>query len=85
MLTDATEGVAVAPSADSHERGAPMRRLLEGWLRADCGQDLIEYAMLAGFISLIAIAAITSIGTVVDSWYQGYDGTIKTIPSGSGS
>ena len=62
-----------------------MRRLLEGWLQAECGQDLIEYAMLAGFISLIAIVAITSIGTVVDSWYQGYDATIKTIPSGSGS
>jgi Flp pilus assembly pilin Flp len=85
MLTDATEGVAVAPSVDFHERGAPMRRLLEGWLRAECGQDLIEYAMLAGFISLIAIVAITSIGTQVDSWYQGYDATIKTIPSGSGS
>jgi Flp pilus assembly pilin Flp len=85
MLTDATEGVAVAPSVDSHERGAPMRGLLEGWLRAECGQDLIEYAMLAGFISLVAILAITSIGTQVDSWYQGYDATIKTIPSGSGS
>ena len=85
MLTDATEGVAVAPSADSHERGAPMRRPLEDWLRAECGQDLIEYAMLAGFISLVAILAITSIGTQVDSWYQGYDATIKTIPSGSGS
>jgi Flp pilus assembly pilin Flp len=85
MLTDATEGVAVAPSAVSHERGALMRRLLEGWLRAECGQDLIEYAMLAGFISLVAILAITSIGTQVDSWYQGYDATIKTIPSGSGS
>lgn len=85
MLTDATEGVAVAPSVDSYERGTPMRRLLEGWLRAECGQDLIEYAMLAGFISLIAIVAITSIGTQVDSWYQGYDATIKTIPSGSGS
>jgi len=58
---------------------------MERWLRGECGQDLIEYAMLAGFISLIAIAAITSIGTVVDSWYVGYDATIKTIPSGSGS
>ena len=62
-----------------------MRRLMERWLRGECGQDLIEYAMLAGFISLVAIAAITSIGTVVDGWYVGYDATIKTIPSGSGS
>ena len=62
-----------------------MRRLLVRGLRDECGQDLIEYALLAGFISLIAITAISSIGTQVDSWYQGYDATIKTIPTGSGS
>jgi Flp pilus assembly pilin Flp len=62
-----------------------MRQLTDRWLHAECGQDVIEYAMLAGFISLIAILAITSIGTAVDSWYQGYDATINTIPSGSGS
>ena len=62
-----------------------MKPLVDEWLHDECGQDLIEYAMLAGFISLIAILAITSIGTTVDSWYQGYDATINTIPSGSGS
>jgi Flp pilus assembly pilin Flp len=60
-----------------------MTRLLLRALSEERGQDLIEYAMLAGFISLIAITAITSIGTQVDSWYQGYDATIKTIPTGS--
>ena len=60
-----------------------MRRVIDRWLRAESGQDLIEYAMLAGFISLIALVAITSIGTTVNSWYSGYDATIKTIPSGS--
>jgi len=60
-----------------------MRRVIDRWLRTESGQDLIEYAMLAGFISLIALVAITSIGTTVNSWYSGYDATIKTIPSGS--
>ena len=60
-----------------------MRRVIDRWLRAESGQDLIEYAMLAGFISLVALVAITSIGTTVNSWYSGYDATIKTIPSGS--
>jgi Flp pilus assembly pilin Flp len=59
-----------------------MNPLVGQWLRDDRGQDLIEYALLAAFISLIAIAAITNIGTVVSSWYTGYDTTIKTIPSG---
>ena len=60
-----------------------MRRLIVRGLREECGQDLIEYALLTGFISLVAITAITNIGTQVNSWYAGYDATIKTIPSGS--
>ena len=36
-------------------------------LRDDEGQDLIEYALLAGLIALVAVAAITSAGTEVDA------------------
>jgi pilus assembly protein Flp/PilA len=32
----------------------------------DEGQDLIEYALLAGLISLVAVAAITTAGENVD-------------------
>ncbi len=35
--------------------------------REDAGQDLIEYAMLAGLISLIAIGAVTAVGTQVNA------------------
>ncbi len=52
-------------------------------LREDNGQDLIEYALLAAFVSIIAVAAITSIGSQVNVWYLGYGAQIKTIPSGS--
>ena len=62
-----------------------MRRLALRALREEAGQDLIEYALLAGFISLVAIAAITSIGVQVNSWYEGYDTTIQTIPGAGGS
>ena len=61
-----------------------MRRLLTRVLRDDTGQDLIEYALLAGFISLIATASIIGIGTQVNSWYEGYANTVATIP-GAGS
>ena len=57
-----------------------MERLISRALREDSGQDLIEYAMLAAFISLIATASITSIGTQVTAWYEGYGATIATIP-----
>jgi Flp pilus assembly pilin Flp len=59
-----------------------MKRLLNQMLCEDSGQDLIEYALLAAFISIIAVAAITSIGLQVNSWYNGYDAQIKTIPGG---
>jgi Flp pilus assembly pilin Flp len=51
-------------------------------LRGDAGQDLIEYALLAAFISIVAVSAITSIGAQVNTWYSSYDTVIQTIPSG---
>ena len=59
-----------------------MRQLLTRVIRDDDGQDLIEYALLGAFVSLIAIAAITSIGSQVNSWYVGYGAKIETIPHG---
>lgn len=60
-------------------------RLIQRLIADDAGQDLIEYALLASFISLIAVSLITSIGGQVNSWYVGYGTTIQTIPGGSGS
>ena len=60
-----------------------MRRFVVRALREQDGQDLIEYAMLAAFISLVAIASITGIGSQVNSWYEGYANTVATIPNGS--
>lgn len=38
-------------------------------VRDEQGQDMIEYALLAAFISIIAVAAITTIGTGVNTIY----------------
>ena len=35
-------------------------------LRRDEGQDLIEYALLVGLISLVAVVALTATGTSVN-------------------
>jgi Flp pilus assembly pilin Flp len=59
-----------------------MRRLVVRALRDEDGQDLIEYAMLAAFISLVAVVSITGIGAQVNSWYEGYANTVATIPGG---
>lgn len=38
-------------------------------VREDEGQDMIEYAILAAFISIVAIVAIRAIGPLVDAIY----------------
>jgi pilus assembly protein Flp/PilA len=40
---------------------------LISFVRKDEGQDLIEYALLVGLISLVAVAALTLTGTNVNA------------------
>ena len=46
-----------------------MKNLIQRFIREDEGQDIIEYALLAAFISIIAIAVIITVGTDVNSIY----------------
>ena len=46
---------------------------------------MIEYALLAGFISLVAVAAITSVGQGVNGVYTNINGQVAAIPGGTGS
>jgi len=57
-----------------------MKRLVSRALREESGQDLVEYAMLAAFVSLVATASITSIGSMINAWYVDYGGQIANIP-----
>jgi Flp pilus assembly pilin Flp len=47
-----------------------MKALLNRFIREDRGQDLIEYALLAGFISLAAVSAITAVGGELNVLYE---------------
>jgi Flp pilus assembly pilin Flp len=42
---------------------------LSRFWRDDAGQDLIEYALLAGLISTVATLTITSIGTSINDFF----------------
>ena len=44
-----------------------MTTLLRRLIREEQGQDLIEYALLAAFIAIVAIVAITEVGTNVNA------------------
>jgi pilus assembly protein Flp/PilA len=61
---------------DTHERtsvriekGAEMKALMH-FLRDESGQDMVEYGLLAAFISIVAIAALRAIGPLVTQVYQ---------------
>jgi pilus assembly protein Flp/PilA len=62
-----------------------MKNVIDRFIRDDQGQDLIEYALLAGFISLVAVVAITNVGTGVNAVYTNMDSQVKAIPAGTGS
>ncbi len=46
-----------------HQQNTLMANLLARLVREDEGQDLIEYAMLAAFVSLVAIVGATLLGS----------------------
>ena len=51
-------------------------------VRDDGGQDLIEYALLAGFVSLIVVAVVTNLGVAVNGIFSGIDTQVAAIPGG---
>jgi pilus assembly protein Flp/PilA len=60
-----------------------MRELIARFTREDDGQDLIEYALLAGFISLVAVVAITNVGQGVNGVYNNINSQVTAIPGGA--
>ncbi|MGH9254751.1 MAG: Flp family type IVb pilin [Vicinamibacterales bacterium] len=49
-------------------------------LRDDEGQDLIEYALLAGLIALVAVVAIGDAGEEVNIIWGKIVGSLQTVP-----
>jgi Flp pilus assembly pilin Flp len=58
-----------------------MRQQLVRLMRDDRGQDVIEYALLAAFISVMAIVLIGQIGTGVNTMYNTVQTAVATAPS----
>ncbi len=55
--------------------------LLRNLTEDDSGQDLIEYALLCGFVTLGVILAATSVGQTVNAIYSGVGTGVASIPS----
>ena len=46
-----------------------MKNLMKRFVNEEAGQDLIEYALLAGLISIVCVLAITNAGTKVSALF----------------
>ncbi len=55
--------------------------LLHDFVLDDRGQDLIEYGLLAGFVSLVVVLATTNLGVAVNGIYGSIDTQVATIPA----
>ena len=44
------------------------------------GQDLIEYALLAGFISLVSLTWLINLGSTTNGLYGNLNSTVGSIP-----
>jgi len=49
-------------------------------LRNDEGQDLIEYALLAGLIALVAVGGITAAGGEVEGIWNDISAALAAVP-----
>lgn len=52
---------------------------LKRFIHEDDGQNLVEYALLAGLVALVAITAIEDIGTEIDRVYTAIAGKLVTV------
>ena len=53
-----------------------MTRLCVRLVADDDGQDLIEYGLLAALVSIVAVLAITAVGTKLQTSYQNIEASI---------
>lgn len=60
-----------------------MKALLTRLVREEKGQDVIEYALLAAAISVVAIPTVPSIGSQVNNAYSNINVKVKDIPGAS--
>jgi Flp pilus assembly pilin Flp len=56
-----------------------MKGLFVRLTRSEEGQDLIEYALLAAFISLTVTASVLALGNRLNDWYEGLDAKLKAV------
>ena len=57
-----------------------MLNKLRSLFKDEKGQDMIEYALLAAFISIVAIIAIKAIGPLIVTIYENVEAALTPAP-----
>jgi pilus assembly protein Flp/PilA len=60
-----------------------MKNFIVSFVRDEQGQDLVEYALLAGLISIVCVGVIQSSGNKISSVWSAVDSALGTIPAAS--
>lgn len=60
-----------------------MKALLTRLVVEEKGQDVIEYALLAAAISVVAIPTVPAIGSQVNNAYSNINAKVTSIPGAS--
>lgn len=77
MLIDSTQEL----HPEGSENPAFVTALLRDFVQDERGQDLIEYALLCGFITLGVVLAATNLGNATNGIYGGIGTQMATIPA----
>ena len=57
-----------------------MKSVFNRFVREEQGQDLIEYALLAGLISLASVATMTTLGGNISTKFTDISGVLTAAP-----
>jgi Flp pilus assembly pilin Flp len=73
--------VQAVSGADGWRAAMSLKGLAVQLVRDEQGQDLIEYALLATFVSLLAIVGAGLLGTALNNWYGKVADNVNTASS----
>lgn len=55
--------------------------MFQKFIRDEEGQDVIEWGMLAAFLSVLLIVAVTTISPIILTWYNSVQADIQAAPA----
>ena len=59
-------------------------QFIKNFLRGDEGQGMVEYGIILGLVSVLAIAALTLMGTDVQNVFTDITTQLNTVPGAAG-